>query len=404
MAQNASQIWQGLPFQTQKYYIKKGAINNTPGFLDNMSGDQLLQRINAVNRVKGGAEIYDPAQIDAAASPLIAQRNKRGIGGILGTALNVALPIIGGAIGGPLGAAAGGAIAGGATGGNLKSALIGGATAGATAGLSSGLGNVAKVGKLGGGSAGSGILGSLTRAGGTLADIGYGLDKTINTASGIGRTISGAVGLPGPKAATWGGATSAPAGAGGSITMGNPLATALSGVKQYMTQSDIEDELMKAQRQAQSAISPFAATGYQANRQLADALAAGFNPGDLENDPGYQFRMGQGQRQLEQSLAARGLGQSGAALKAAQEYGQNFAASEFADAYNRWLQNNQQLAQQSGQGLGAAGATADIYANMGNIGANAIAGRNNAVTGTLSSILSGRGIIGFDAMGNPVYG
>ena len=151
-------------------------------------------------------------------------------------------------------------------------------------------------------------------------------------------------------------------------------------------------------------ITPYTQTGASANQQLAQALAAGFNPGDLSEDAGYQFRLGQGQKALGQSLAARGMGQSGAALKAAQEYGQNLANQEYNDAYNRWLSQNSQLNSVANRGYTAASEAGDIMSNIGAVGAQGIAGRNNAVSSTLVSLLSGRGIIGFDNMGNPIYG
>lgn len=401
-----------------------------------------LRNMNHVLQAKGGQQIVDLSQADAAFAPLIAKRNKRGIGGIGG----MLLPIAAGFLAGPLGTAlAGGlgigttaatALAGAGLGGLsgaltgqnvLKSAALGGVSGGfqgATAGkvlatsgplkgqlVTPGVSSaVASSGPLAGQvvspSIGSGIgsnIGSFSP--GILDKAASLVSRTGSQITGLGDKVTSALGLPtssGPIAPTIGGAENAIA---GSTAMKNPLMTALSGYQQYQTQSDIEDELKMAQMQAQSAINPYANSGLLANKQLSEALSAGFNPGDLAADPGYQFRLGEGQKQLEQSLAARGMGQSGAALKAAQEYGQNFANQEYNDAFRRWISENQQLAGQSGQGLNAAGAMSDIYGNIGNIGANATAGKNNALMGTLSSILGGgRNIIGFDAMGNPIYG
>lgn len=419
MAQSAWELYNSLDPQTQKYYIKKGAFTNAPAGqasnLTGQSGDWAMGQINNVLQAKGASPVYDPSQVASATAPLIAQRNKRGLSGPLGTILPIALSLAAPGIGSALGLAAGslgsiglgaglGAIGGGITGGNIKSALTGGILGGAGSALSGGLGEIAKVGKVGGGTAGSGILGAASRQGGTLADVARGVQ---NFSTGTSNTLGSVLGNS-PKAASMaapaaGAVGEAAATSGGMDTMGT-LGNILSGYQQYTTAQDQEDELMNAQRQAQAAYAPYAASGYQANRQLSDALSAGFDPGDLESDPGYQFRLQQGQKSLESGLAARGLGQSGAALKAAQEYGQGFANQEYTDAYNRWLANNQQLAQQSGQGVGVAGSQADIYGNMGNIGATATAAKNNAVTGTLSGILSGRGITGWDAQGNPIYG
>ena len=54
-----------------------------------------------------------------------------------------------------------------------------------------------------------------------------------------------------------------------------------------------------------------------------------------EADPGYAFRLAEGQKALERSTAAsRGL-QSGAALKAATRYGQEMGSQEYQNAFNR---------------------------------------------------------------------
>ena len=88
-------------------------------------------------------------------------------------------------------------------------------------------------------------------------------------------------------------------------------------------------------------------------------------------DPGYTFRLAEGQKALERQAAARGGLISGAALKAAQRYGQEMGSQEFMNAFNRYqaeraaqLQPLQSLAgvgQTTAQQLGAAG---QQYAGM----------------------------------------
>lgn len=108
----------------------------------------------------------------------------------------------------------------------------------------------------------------------------------------------------------------------------------------------------------------------------------------LMNAPGYQFRLQEGQRGLEGGLAARGGMQSGKAMTAATQYGQNFASNEYANRLS-------QLAGLSGTGMSAAGnmgAAGSNYANnMGNVlmgnanaqGAAGIAGANARQSGLL---------------------
>jgi hypothetical protein len=61
----------------------------------------------------------------------------------------------------------------------------------------------------------------------------------------------------------------------------------------------------------------------------------------LANDPGYAFRMSEGQKALEASAAARGGLFSGATGKALTDYSQNLASQEYDKAWNRALGMNQ---------------------------------------------------------------
>ena len=89
---------------------------------------------------------------------------------------------------------------------------------------------------------------------------------------------------------------------------------------------------------------PYEEAGRRALGQYENALADPFRfrpfqsrdfQFNMEMDPGYQFRMQEGRKAVESSAASRhGLG-SGAAMKALNRYGQNFASNEFANAFNR---------------------------------------------------------------------
>jgi hypothetical protein len=64
-----------------------------------------------------------------------------------------------------------------------------------------------------------------------------------------------------------------------------------------------------------------------------------FGMADFQKDPGYDFRMAEGMKGMTNSAAARGGLLSGAALKAASQYNQNFASNEFGNASNRFTTN-----------------------------------------------------------------
>jgi hypothetical protein len=67
--------------------------------------------------------------------------------------------------------------------------------------------------------------------------------------------------------------------------------------------------------------------------------ARDFGMQDFEQDPGYAFRLAEGQKAIERSAAARGGLQSGAALKAAARYGQEMGSQEYTNAFNRYQTN-----------------------------------------------------------------
>jgi len=76
---------------------------------------------------------------------------------------------------------------------------------------------------------------------------------------------------------------------------------------------------------------------------------------DLRADPGYQFRVQQGQQALERSGASRGLTLSGGQLKDLTRFGQGLGAQEYGAAYQRGYQQNQDLYQRGYQ------QNADLY-------------------------------------------
>lgn len=111
-----------------------------------------------------------------------------------------------------------------------------------------------------------------------------------------------------------------------------------------------------------------------------DKTAAGYGSasgplqvGDVTQDPGYQFGLQQGQTALNNALAARGMRDSGAALKAAARYGTDYATTKYDDAFNR-AQTNRQLTLNPLQSLAGLGQTgASTIAQAGANSANNIA-------------------------------
>ena len=96
-------------------------------------------------------------------------------------------------------------------------------------------------------------------------------------------------------------------------------------------------------------------------KQLLGLDTSAGSPTDaIKTDPGYQFGLTQGTQSLNNTLAAKGMRNSGAALQAAQRYGQDYAGTKFDQSFNRLAS----------------------VAQLGQVGATSInnAGQNNATT------------------------
>ena len=150
------------------------------------------------------------------------------------------------------------------------------------------------------------------------------------------------------------------------------------------------------------------------NDPFKDYLAkAGLSGGQFnQNNPQYQFLLKQGQQALDRSAAARGMGYSGAQMKAAQQFGQGLASQqydkeydrasqEFGNYYNRLAalaQGGQQAATtasqlggQYGQNVGGtlgtlSGQLQNNIGQLGNARASGYIGQANAITGGLQNI------------------
>jgi hypothetical protein len=61
-----------------------------------------------------------------------------------------------------------------------------------------------------------------------------------------------------------------------------------------------------------------------------------FSMKNFQQDPGYAFRLSEGQKQLDRQAASRGGLISGGALKAATRFGQEMGSQEYTNAFNRY--------------------------------------------------------------------
>jgi len=78
-------------------------------------------------------------------------------------------------------------------------------------------------------------------------------------------------------------------------------------------------------------------------RMGVDPTLTGFNMQNYFNDPGYQFRLQQGQQGINQAAAARGNFFSPATMQALGQNQQGMAATGYEEAFNRYMSEQQGL-------------------------------------------------------------
>jgi hypothetical protein len=188
-------------------------------------------------------------------------------------------------------------------------------------------------------------------------------------------------------------------------------------------QTALQREMFERTREDQA---PFRTAGYNALAEMQRTAgnvpgAFKFGAGDFTADPGYAFRLSEGQKALDRQAAARGGLISGGALKAATRFGQDMGSQEYGNAYNRALtsygtdvarenqlynrqaamagigQTSTNLVGQAGQNYatGVGNALGSYGTNVGNLmtsagAANAAGqvGMANAITGGLGTYLN----------------
>jgi hypothetical protein len=149
---------------------------------------------------------------------------------------------------------------------------------------------------------------------------------------------------------------------------------------------------------------PFYDVGVNALPELVSASKyEPFTMDKFKADPGYAFRLSEGQKALERSAAARGGLLSGGTGKALQRFGQEMGSQEYTNAFNRYqaertarlqpLQSLTGMGQSTGQQISQSGQ--QMASNVGDaMGSSAAArasgyvGSANALTGGLNTYLN----------------
>jgi hypothetical protein len=143
---------------------------------------------------------------------------------------------------------------------------------------------------------------------------------------------------------------------------------------------------------------PFRDVGVRALPELeAASRYTPFGMSEFQADPGYGFRLAEGQKALDRQAAARGGLISGGALKAAQRYGQEMGSQEYTNAFNRYqterqarlgpLQSLAGVGQSSVGQLGQAGQA--MATGVGEAGAAAAQARASGYMGGANALSQG---------------
>jgi hypothetical protein len=175
----------------------------------------------------------------------------------------------------------------------------------------------------------------------------------------------------------------------------------------FAEQTRLQDPYRQAGLTGQNRMMELMGLGGNVNAQDYGRFGRDFSMADYEADPGYAFRLAEGNKALERSAAARGMVLSGPMFKGVQRFGQDLASQEYQNAFNRYQTNrSNQLnplgtLMAAGQGasnvltgaagvlggqlgenaMGAGNARASGYVGSANAYADAISGATNAFGG-----------------------
>ena len=165
-------------------------------------------------------------------------------------------------------------------------------------------------------------------------------------------------------------------------------------------QMELQDPFRQAGLTGQNRLMELLGLGGNAGAADYGKYAKDFGAADFQADPGYAFRLAEGQKALDRQAAARGGLISGGALKAATRYGQDMGSQEYQNAFNRYqtnrtnqlqpLGNLQAVGQSAASNQGsAAGAYGTAGGNAITQGGQAIAAGQLGQANTFGNLLTG---------------
>lgn len=175
---------------------------------------------------------------------------------------------------------------------------------------------------------------------------------------------------------TWGFTAVAGATLVGGVLQSNAAGRAAS--KQAASTDRATEEQARQYDQTREDYAPYREAGKKALGQYETEINAPVTSADVMSDPGYQFGLSQGQLGLDRKAAAAGGRVSGAALKSAAEYANNYATTGYNAAYQRRQDRLNRLASLANLGQTATGGSAAAGAAKSNAISNLLSSQGDA--------------------------
>ena len=149
-------------------------------------------------------------------------------------------------------------------------------------------------------------------------------------------------------------------GTSGAIQQATNAANAQSSAAQALQQRIYDESIARQQPYYQAGVN--ALPGYLKGIAAGGEYARPFTMADFRTDPGYAFRLSEGQKALDRQAAARGGLISGSALKAAQRYGQEMGTQDYGRALQDFY-GRQEVARNAAAGVAGYGPTSNALAS-----------------------------------------
>ena len=175
----------------------------------------------------------------------------------------------------------------------------------------------------------------------------------------------------------------------------------------FERQTELQEPFRQAGITSQNELMRMLGLGGEAGTPGYGSIGAPFTAEQMEADPGYAFRLAEGEKALGRMQAARGQYLGGGAIRAGARYGQEMGSQEYMNAFNRaqalmgtrlgtlgsLYGAGQAAAQQVGQQAGQMGTNvSNLLMQGGQARASGYLGQSNALAQALGQAATGYGL------------